>query len=180
MKLKTARQNFLRFTGQYLLHFALNVLCKSLKFSYTNKQVIEAFKLLAKYDIFPTINNMIGIPDETRETLFETIELNREIVEILDHKHHMNIFTFIPFPGTQLRDVCIEKKYINAKDEIPFSYIRETMLDMPTISKEELYGLEKTMSLYIKLPKKYWADIKIAEQDNEIGKEMFEKLMKLI
>ncbi len=41
MKLKTARQNFLRFTGHYLLHFALNILCKSLKFNYTNKQVIE-------------------------------------------------------------------------------------------------------------------------------------------
>ncbi|MHB8578369.1 MAG: lysophospholipid acyltransferase family protein [Ignavibacteriaceae bacterium] len=41
MKLKTARQNFLRFTGYYLLHFALNILCKSLKFNYTNKQVIE-------------------------------------------------------------------------------------------------------------------------------------------
>ncbi len=48
MKLKTARQNFLRFTGYYLLHFALNVLCKSLKFNYTNKQVIEEMEVQKK------------------------------------------------------------------------------------------------------------------------------------
>ena len=44
----------------------------------------------------------------------------------------------------------------------------------------EIYGLEKTMSLYIKLPRKYWPDIKIAEQDNEKGEEMFNRLIKLI
>ncbi|MHB1685981.1 MAG: lysophospholipid acyltransferase family protein [Ignavibacteriaceae bacterium] len=41
MKLKKVQQDFLRFTGHYLLYYAVNVLCKSLKFNYTNKKIIE-------------------------------------------------------------------------------------------------------------------------------------------
>ena len=47
--------------------------------SLSNDQIISAFKELAKYDISPAINNMIGLPDETREDVFETIRLNRRV-----------------------------------------------------------------------------------------------------
>jgi len=41
MKLKSIRQDFLRFLGNHFLYFAVSVLCKSLKFNYTNKNVVE-------------------------------------------------------------------------------------------------------------------------------------------
>ncbi len=41
MKLKKIRQDFLRFIGNHFLYYAVNVLCKSLKFNYTNKNIID-------------------------------------------------------------------------------------------------------------------------------------------
>ena len=145
----------------------------------SNKQIISAFKEIAKTDIIPGINNMIGFPDETRENIFETINLNRKIVEILKGKLTLNVFTFLPFNGTRLREICIEKGYIDKDAIVPFSwYNSRSMLNMPKpyLSVDDIYGLEKTFVLYVLMPKSYWPDIKIAEQDNKEGEEMFNKL----
>ena len=155
----------------------------------TNDVVLQSIKLIAKYNLFPTINNMIGFPGETREDIFETVKLNKKISKILNKKHNLNVFTFVPFSGTKLRQICIERGYIEDNHDlifkaktnnIAFSVFSESLLNMPSISKKELAGLEKTLALYILLPKSYWADIKIAEQDNQEGKIMYEKLTKLL
>ena len=145
-----------------------------------NEIIIDAIKLLAKYDIFPTLNNMIGFPDETREDIFTTVRFNKEISKILKGKHNLNVFTFMPFSGTKLRQLCIDKGYIDPTYEITLddTVFSKSLLKMPSITADELYGLEKTLALYILLPEKYWGDIKIAEQDNEEGQQMFEKLIK--
>jgi len=146
----------------------------------TNKQILDAAKIIKKYNILPTLNNMIGLPDETRENIFTTIELNRKISKILDGKFNLNVFTFVPFSGTKLREIALEKGYLKKDEKIPFTYFAKSTLTMPSITKEEIKGLEKTMALYIKLPKTYWPDIKIAEQDNKEGKLMFDKLIKIM
>lgn len=145
----------------------------------TNKSVLDGFKLLAKYNIKPTINSMIGFPNETRELVFDTIEMNRTISKILNGNHNINIFTFIPFSGTKLRQIALDKKYISPNDEVKFSWYKESMLTMSTLSKEEIAGLEKTSHLYIKLDKKYWGDIRVAEKNDKEGLEMFDKLNKI-
>ena len=125
-----------------------------LKKNLTNKDIIKAFKIISKYDIKIGVNNMLGLPGETRENVFETIELNRKISKILNGNHTLNVFTFIPFSGTELRDICIEKGYITGEEDIPISFFTKSLLNMPSMSKEEIYGLEKTAALYILLPKK--------------------------
>jgi len=145
----------------------------------SNIQIISAFKELAKYDIIPVINCMIGLPDETREEVFETIGLTKKAFEILKGKCHLNVFTFIPFSGTQLRNLSIEKGYITGEEDIPISFFDRSILNMPTMNKDEIYGLEKTFVLYVTLPESYYLDIKIAEKNNEEGQMMFEKLMRI-
>ena len=49
---------------------------------------------------------------------------------------------------------------------------------MPTISKEEISGLAKVFSLYIKFPKERWPEIKIAEKNDDEGNLMMSKLEK--
>ena len=144
-----------------------------------NDMVLTAIRTISNYDIIVTVNNMIGFPDETREDMFETVELNRKINEIMGGKHTINVFTFIPFSGTELRRISIEKGYIDENTDIPISFFNESMLTMPSLSKKEIKGLEKTLALYIFLPKKYWEDIKVAEQDDEEGNIMFENLIKI-
>ena len=56
-----------------------------------------------------------------------------------------------------------------------YAYFK-TVLDMPTISKQELMGLQKTFVLYAKLPKYEFPRIKIAEKNNEEGLKMFSEL----
>ena len=52
----------------------------------------------------------------------------------------------------------------------------KTLLDMPTLSKRELMGLQKTFVLYAKLPKYEFPRIRIAENNNEEGCEIFQEL----
>lgn len=146
----------------------------------SNEVVINATKMMAKYNIYPTFNNMLGLPGETRSDVFETVRLNRELTKILNGKHNLNVFTFIPFSGTKLRQICLEKGYIEENEDIPPSFFNESMLDMPTMSKEEIKSLEKTLALYILLPESYWPEIKIAESNTEEGNQKFNELIKLI
>ena len=50
------------------------------------------------------------------------------------------------------------------------------MLTMPTISKEEIRGLERVFSFYVKFPESRWNDIKVAEKFDDKGNAMFSKL----
>jgi radical SAM superfamily enzyme YgiQ (UPF0313 family) len=153
---------------------------KLLSKKITNKTVYNAFKLMAKYDIFPTINCMLGLPDETREEVFETIRVNRRISKILKGKHNTNVFTFIPFYGTALRNISVSKGYIDKDEDIPFDWYKKSMLTMPSMSADEIYGLEKTIPMYINMPKKYYPQIKIAEAETTEGLAMFDKLVKIM
>ena len=58
-----------------------------------------------------------------------------------------------------------------------FPYFK-TILNLPTISKSELCGLQKTFVLYSKLPREEFKRIRIAEQHNDEGHAMFELLSK--
>lgn len=152
---------------------------KILNKKLTNESILNGLRLLAKNSIKPTINSMIGLPDETRELIFDTFRMNRKASEILHGNHSINVFTFIPFTGTKLREVALAKGYIKDDDEIRFSWYKESMLTMPSLSKEEIAGLEKTAHLYIRLDEKYWPDIRLAESRTREGLEMFERLNKI-
>ena len=60
--------------------------------------------------ISTTSNNILGFPDETRDLIFDTIELVRKL-----KSDDINAFTFIPYQGTSLRIMCEEKKYLDKK-----------------------------------------------------------------
>jgi len=159
---------------EYLRNTLLN---KHLK----DDTMYKGFEMLSKYHVYTTINSMLGLPGETREDVFKTIEVNKKVSNILKGHHNINIYTFIPFSGTKLREMCIEKGYIDADDETYCSLFAESTLNMPPpyLSKEDIKGLQKTISLYIKLPELYYPDIKIAEKDDKKGNIMFKKLMKI-
>lgn len=144
-----------------------------------NKTILDAFNLISNYDINMTVNTMIGLPDETREDVFESIELNRQIRSILGKNYTSNVFTFIPFSGTFLRKLCIQKGYVKEDMDVSMSFFDDSMLTMPSLSKQEIRGLEKTFALYVKLDKSLWPKIKITEQNNEESNIIFNELVQL-
>ena len=153
----------------------------------SNKQIIDSFTWLAQYDIVVTVNNIIGFPDETRDLVFDTITLNREIKTIGKGNNGINSFIFMPFSGTPLRQYSIDRGYLKDLPEFPsldpsavFGVLGTSPLDMPSMSTEEISGLERTMSLYINLPEQYFADIRIAERDDEAGKKEYQRLIGIL
>ena len=51
-----------------------------------------------------------------------------------------------------------------------------SQLNKNTITKEEITGLGKTFSYYVKFPKDRWKEIEVAEKDTEEGRQMHKKL----
>ena len=119
-------------------------------------------------------NSIIGMPDETRDLIFDTINLVRALPNSVDAT---GAFIFAPYHGTALRDLAIQKGYIKDEDICSVSNTaNESMLNMPTISKKEISGLNRTFSFYVKFPKDRWNEIKIAEKFDDEGEKMFKKL----
>jgi len=138
-----------------------------------NKQLINKFEIIADGGIPFSINNIIGFPDETRELIFETIELNRQIPAY----DALTVSVFVPYHGTVLRNICVGKKYIH-KDTI-VSDMHHSMLEMPQLSSLEIDGLLKTFPLYVHFDKVLWNDIKFAEKNDLAGKKLFKEMMEL-
>jgi len=138
----------------------------------SNEQILKALGIIEKYEIPYTVNNIIGWPDETRELVFDTVELNRKI-----NPKTMNCYMMTPYRGTWIHKYCLENGLIDEDTKT------EQLLDGADIkyrymTKEQFKGLQRTFSLYVKFNKWNYADINIAEKFDNIGNNMFEYFRK--
>jgi len=131
--------------------------------SFSNQAIIDAFKILDRYSIPVTINNIIGFPGDTRELIFDTIELNRQL-----NCDSINAFYFMPYRGTAMRAECEAKGYINEESQTR-GLMSGPIMNMPQLSNDDLLGLVRTFSLYVKFPKEEWPEIRVAEKFDEEG-----------
>lgn len=145
------------------------VIRKMLHRYMTNEQIVNAFKILKKHSVRFCTNNIIGFPNETREQIFETININRVI-----GANNIMVNIFNPYRGTPLYDMCVDKGFIHSS-EIGKDYRMDFILNMPHISKNEILGLQRTFAMYAKFHKSMWDKIKIAERDDI----MFDNLSKI-
>jgi len=139
---------------------------------FSNKRIIDAFKVLDRYTIPVSINNIIGFPGETRELIFDTIELNRQL-----GTDSVNAFIFTPYRGTAMFNDAVSNGYL-VPDVETNSPMISSILDMPTISQQEILGLVRTFSLYVKFPKEEWPQIAKAEKFTPEGEQVFSELTK--
>jgi len=135
--------------------------------SYKNEKIIEVFKLARKYKVRSSSFNMIGLPHETREDIFATIDLNKKA-----RPTTCTLTFFHPYRGSALRDLCIENKFYDASREKEYesAYREESCLTLSSISTSTLRGLFKTFQLYVKLPKFCYPLIRIAEGESYVSK----------
>ena len=136
----------------------------------TNKDILGYFETIARGGIAFSVNNIIGFPDETREMVFETIELNRQ----LRGYDAMTVSIFTPYHGTKLRERAIQRGYLDSS-VITTHTTSSSLLDMPQFSSKEIDGLMRTFMLYVRFPKEEWPRIRLAEQDTEEGNRIFEE-----
>ena len=139
----------------------------------SNKRMLDAFKIVEKYKIPYTVNNIIGFLGETRELIFDTINFNRLI-----KPKTINCYMFTPYRGTSLRKLCIEHGYLDPEAST-LQLLDGADYKYDTITKKELYGLQRTFSLYARFPESEFCLIKKAEKFDKEGNEIFKNLSDL-
>ncbi len=136
----------------------------------SNEQILNAFHLANNLGIRTSSFNMIGLPTETREDIFKTIELNKKA-----NAGTLNVYYIYPFQKTEIRDYC-EKRNLIPIGTDKLSISEGEKFNLSEISIEELKGLKKTFILYVNFPKEYWPIIKICEEDNRFSNWLTKKL----
>lgn len=97
----------------------------------TNQKIIETFNAAKKFGLKTFSFNMVGIPEESEKNIMKTVELNRQI-----QPDKVQVSIFYPYPGTDLGDYCVKQGYITNKSYN--SYFDNSILELPTISKEKI------------------------------------------
>ncbi|MFH0712183.1 MAG: radical SAM protein [archaeon] len=96
----------------------------------------EGMKVAAYY--------MIGFPSETEEMIKETIALHKRV-----QPDRFSVRFLHPFPGTEIRELCIKKGYIDKDHEFKdqgVNFFRAPVLDLPSPphpSRERLIELRQ-------------------------------------
>ena len=122
-----------------------------LKRNYKDEDVLRVFGFAKKYKIRHSSFNIIGLPYEAREDIFQTIELNRKI-----NPSSATVTFFHPYRGAPLRELCVKLGYID-KDAAKHEdvYRSDSQINLPQITKSELKGIMQNFQLYMKLPEEY-------------------------
>ena len=136
----------------------------------SSKKTIESCNMVGESSIELSVNNIIGFPDETRDMIFETIEVNRSILA-----DSYSCCIFQPYRGTELLKYSVRKGYYD-DSMLATDLTVGSVLNQPHITKEEISGLEKTFQLYVKMPKERWDDIHKVETNQPGSGALFEEL----
>ena len=105
-----------------------------MKRDISTEHIVRAFSLARKYGIQTNAINIIGIPGETEEMLWDTIKLNRNIRPTFS-----GVNIFYPYEGTIVGDYCFENELVNKHAYYSFSNERrETVLNYPKEYRDKL------------------------------------------
>lgn len=143
---------------------------KYLKRNVSNDVIVKAMNIVNGLGIPFSVNNILGLPYETRELTFDTIELNRRF-----DADSNNAYSFSPFHGTSLRVMAEEAGFIE-KGLIARSLTKPTTLKMEQYPSEQIEGMRRCFVLYLKLPKSRWPEIEKAEKLTPEGDRLWGQL----
>jgi anaerobic magnesium-protoporphyrin IX monomethyl ester cyclase len=93
----------------------------------TDEELLRTFGWARKHGLRTTAHYMIGIPYETEATLWEGVELAREM-----KPDCCSPTIFYPFPGTELYQLCHREGWVSQRSAT--SYYYGSVLDQPSVS----------------------------------------------
>lgn len=146
---------------------------KVLKRNISNEKMLTSFKACAGRSFTTVANSIIGLPEETRELAFDTIEFNRQLPDEIEAS---GSFIFTPYHGTPLREISVKNGYIAEDSICSLNVTKGSILDMPQFHAEEIQGLCRVFSFYVKMPNERWDEIAKAESMTPEGEQAFEKI----
>lgn len=135
----------------------------------SDEQIERAFKIINDQGIRISTFNLIGLPMERRENVFETIAFNKKL-----NVKSANVYILYPFPGTKIYlDYNINCRGQNDKI-IPMD--AASVFNLSNMNIGEVMGLEKTFNLYLSLPEQLWPVVQLAEDRTSQGDVIFNAL----
>jgi radical SAM superfamily enzyme YgiQ (UPF0313 family) len=139
----------------------------------TNEMMLEKSKIVQEVGIPFTVNNLVGMPYETRDLLHESIDFIRE----MNCWDSLSINIFVPYHGTKLREMAINEGWLDPEKQTT-SVIAESILEMPKpyLSAKEIFHLQKTIPLYTRFPRSRFNEIKMCEDDTKQAENIFKEL----
>jgi len=136
----------------------------------SNEQIKRAVNIVKNHNIKVSTFNMIGLPGETRENVYETIRLNKQL-----HIPDANVLILYPFPGTKIYN----DSNISLKINIP-DMDQAYRFSMSRMSKNELLYFLRTFNLFLVLPEKDWDDIEKSRHSLKAYEEIVVRAQKMI
>lgn len=113
----------------------------------TNRQIIEAAKLLKSYGIKYRTYNMMGIPGETLDDAFQTIKINSTI-----NTDYPWCSILQPYPKTKIEKYALAHSLFDSgQAHISASFFHDTILHFK--QKRELLNLQKLFFFAVKFPR---------------------------
>jgi len=118
-----------------------------LKRGISESQILDASRLFNKYHLSTYVQNMVGLPDETLEMVFETLRLN---IKCKPSFSWVSIFQ--PYPQTELCEYSKQKGYFNdAVDSFGETYYEKSVMKTKDINNIErlrhLFSLSVAFSI---------------------------------
>jgi anaerobic magnesium-protoporphyrin IX monomethyl ester cyclase len=147
---------------------------KYLKRLQTNEQLINAFKICSGRSFNVTGNCIIGMPDEDRDLVFDTIKLIKCLPDDIDTH---GCFIFAPFHGTELRRIAESRGYVRPHTFCDIADLENSILDQPQLSRSDVIGIAKTYGLYQTAPESEWNWVRKAEANTPEADQIFDRLM---
>jgi len=134
---------------------------EKLRRNISNEDMIEKSRIVQRVGIPYSINVIIGMPYETRELVFDTVNLNRELGGF--DSIAPNIFT--PYHGTVLREMALKEGWLDHEAQTS-SFVGRSLLRMPGpyLQEDEMLRLQRVYNLYVSLPREQWPEIEQVEK----------------
>jgi anaerobic magnesium-protoporphyrin IX monomethyl ester cyclase len=132
----------------------------------TNQDIINQFEVIAQSGIAFSVNLIIGFPGETRELIFNTVDLVRSI----GGYDTLTVSIFTPYHGTVLRKVAVKNGWLDDAT-ITKHTTSNSLLQMPKpyLSADDIDGLMRVLPLYCYFEKDAWDDLRRAETPDAEG-----------
>lgn len=165
--------SFLRDGGCEKIVFGIETGNEELRTKVLNKKIknddiIKMSNLVRKNGMKLHTYNIFGLPGETLENSFETIDLNVKIKSDI-----IASFMYMPFPDTELCQKGIKLGMIKSDysfSDMPSSFHRKSVMKSPVIHKQE--NLHKIIFFAVKYPRFIPFIKKMVCSDNRIIKFM--------
>lgn len=105
---------------------------------YTKEQILRAFKLAKKEGIKTLATFIVGLPEETREMIEETIKFSREL-----DPDFVSFNFAVPRFGTELREKALQSNLISSDVKVMDQSGTEITMGTAALSRQEMQKLKR-------------------------------------